>query len=147
MDAWLDLAPASGERQRAAGQLVQGLEGAAALLAYHQHGGVTEEPLAGQDGAFLKVTDNVYVTIRSLSLAPADSATANRTLEVSFPAETSLLATKWMNSDQRYTLHLQTALGDQPTTINGAGQVVATDVKYNDNEQPTSNLAPGKWLR
>lgn len=122
-EAWLDLASQLGERQRTAGQLVVGLEQAAVLMAgalggqeassSQQHLEATNEQAAERlPGNFLKVTENSYVAIRSLAAA---AGPAKQALEVTFPSPASVLGTRWMDSEQSFTLHLQTQaeLGSQ----------------------------------
>lgn len=109
MDAWLDLA---GEQQRArlAADLARALESSAVMLA----GALAAQPLQSgppEVDQFVKSTDAVHLSVRSL-LAQAQ---ANRSLELRLPSPSSLLASKWMNLDDSYTLHLQTGPADAPT--------------------------------
>lgn len=116
-DAWLDLAGlANGQRQRLAGQLSQALESSAVLLAGAFASQQAKASPAEAD-QFVKATDSVHVSIRSLLAQP------NRSLELLLPSESSLLGSKWMNSDERLTLHLQASanLGELSGTTSGAG--------------------------
>lgn len=122
-DAWLDLSSeVANERQRIAGQLVQSLESAAVLLA-STLGGAAGGDSAQQAEAFVKTSESAYVSVRTLNPrrqqqqqqqqsreVPQEGA-GNRSIEVSFPTETSLFGTKWMGSQpQKFTLHLQTSM-------------------------------------
>lgn len=165
MDAWLDLAQVQDERQRIAGQLMQNLESATVLLAGAQtmnSYGFDEPTLLPQDinsledqasqarmgeqaeqqnnnnnprHSFLKVTENVYVAIRSLALRPQ---VINQTLELSLPSKTSTLGTKWMDMEQKFTLHLQaTSAIPRPNFNSGA---------ENANGQSAQEHAAGKFI-
>lgn len=140
LDAWLDLVPVlAGERQRIAGQLVQSLEGATVLLAGAQGSQASVE----DESAFVKVTENAYVTIRSLALQTNNnnngaSQAINQSLEASFPSETSTLGTKWMNAGQRFTLHLQAASSSLAAAAAAEQQPAQVDVKYSPDEQLNS---------
>lgn len=147
-DAWLDLAQIPGERQRVSGQLVQAIEGAAVLLA----GASQFSPSSGQPHSrnevsqtseeFVKVTENVLVTIRSLPVQAGDNnqQQVNRSIEVAFPSETSTLGTSWMNNEQRFTLHLQVT-----PLVNNLLEQSQVDVKYPQlQEQADQSL--GKFL-
>lgn len=138
-EAWLDLTSISGERQRVSGQFVQAIETASGLLAgatsqQHLINGNNQQQQQSQqlDGSsnedFVKLSENVYVTIRSV---PISSNLQNRSIEVSFPSETGSLGFWWMNSQQRFTLHLQAA---QP--VNSASlEQSQVDVKYPQQQQ------------
>lgn len=129
-EAWHDLATASGERQRVAGQLVASLEGACVLLAGALQQSPPRSSSAFDSGApaqlvdFHKSSEFVYVAVHSFPLlgaagAPlnqgAQAAAANGTakFQVTFPQPASVLGTKWMNSEQRFTLNLQAAPGQE----------------------------------
>lgn len=94
----------------------------------------------------MKSTECAYVAIRTLNVGPQQ---VNRTLELSFPSELSTLGTKWMNSEQKFTLHLQAAqitstISTGGTATDGSVLIGNTDVKYSPEEQTT--MAPGKCL-
>ena len=127
-EAWLDLAPSSsstnsnaqsGERQRVAGQLLAGLESGCVLLAgalqQQQQPPPQQRPTgSGNLEDFQKVTEHVYVAIQSFALDLKQAGSSQR-LQVTFPSQTSLLGSRWMNSDQRFTLNLQASnLGGAP---------------------------------
>lgn len=117
-DAWLDL-DSSGprERQRVAGQLVASLEQAAVLLAgalsqpqQSAHSALQQE--AGdqlqQAADFLKVSENVLLTIRSVAVAlSAPGEPAARPARLGLPTAQSVLGTRWMGAEQRLALTLQ----------------------------------------
>jgi hypothetical protein len=126
-DAWSDLAtvgqaPAAegrsraGERQHVAGQLLAALENSCVLLAGAlQQQQATTTTTASSDAAgtraaeqedFQRVTEHVYVSIRSFALDLKQPAASQR-LQVTFPSQTSVLGARWMSADQRFTLNLQ----------------------------------------
>jgi len=131
---------------------VQSLEGATVQLASAQaspaHPSGQQRAAAADESEFVKVTENAYVTIRSLALqqqqqqpagAPMEPQSLNRTIEVSFPSETSTLGTKWMNAEQKFTLHLQVSLAPDSQ--------VQPDLKYPSDEaqqQQQQQLNSGK---
>lgn len=152
LDAWLDLAQISGERQRVSGQFVQAIEGASVLLAgasqqhssnnnnqqqQQQHS--TDQVNPGSED-LVKFSENVYVTIRSLPISIPNNSNnnnlQNRSLEVSFPSEASAFGFWWMNNQQRFTLHLQ-ATAAQQQLVNSASleQSSQVDVKYPQQQQ------------
>lgn len=159
----MDLAPIAGERQHLVGQLVQDLEAASVQLAGALNSSAQQQQqkpnqpdtstTMGQE-SFVKVTDNVYVTIKSFALQPDQAGYINRSFEASFPSETSLLGTRWMNNQQSFTMHLQASGAPNPSSSpsssgfqNGAGtdttnpQVVA--VKYSPMATPLADLVGG----
>jgi len=128
LDAWLDLAPEKQQRLVAAG-LVSSLEQAAVLLAGALNDQqqqlaaklANSEPsgkLAGQQ-ELVKATENVLLAIRSVSvpLAPQQQQQQQQQTEASlsqfncsptsFPSAASTLGTRWMNSEQKFSLNLQ----------------------------------------
>lgn len=149
LDAWQDLA--AGERQRVLGQLVQDLEAASVQLA-----GVLSATSAdpaptttttgttiGQE-SFVKVTDDVYVTIKSFALEPDQAGNINRSFEASFPSESSLLGTRWMNNEQSFTMHLQASGGPSASGFQaqaaspGEAGAQVVDVKYSPPATPSA---------
>lgn len=157
-EAWTDLAQpgrAPSERQRTSGQLVSSLESALVLFAgalNQQQQQPLNVPLDGQaasDGqddelltSYLKVSENVFVTIRSLPAA----SNLNQSVELSLPSRPSTLGTKWWASEQQFTLHLQ--LGAPTGAVESV--MAAEPGKfllrlYNLLAQRPS-LSPTKWL-
>lgn len=147
LDAWLDLAQISGERQRVSGQFVQAIEGASVLLAgaSQQHSSNNNNQQQQQHSTdqvnpstedLVKFSENVYVTIRSLPISiPNNNNLQNRSLEVSFPSETSTFGFWWMNNQQRFTLHLQAAAQQQLVNSASLEQSAQVDVKYPQQQQ------------
>lgn len=113
-DAWSDLA-AAGERQRVAGQLVSGLEAACVLLAgaLQQSGSGSMTDASSDAEDFHKITDSVYVSIQTFGLEPKQQLANGspvsyaQKFQVTFPSQANVLGTRWMNSDQKFTLNLQ----------------------------------------
>lgn len=133
-DAWLDLAPLLGERQRVSGQFVQAIEAASVLLAGTSpqqnliNSNIQQSDVAGSNEDFVKLSEHVYVTIRSV---PITSNLQNQSIEVSFPSETSTLGSWWMNNQQRFTLRLQAT-----QLVNSApSDQSPADVKYSQQQQ------------
>lgn len=58
------------------------------------------------DNDFLKITENVYLAIRSVNV-PIGQASEFNSTEVAFPSAASTLGTRWMDSEQRFALNLQ----------------------------------------
>lgn len=119
LDAWTDLAGSGGERQRIASQLIGNLESALAILANLS---------SAQGEEFLKISENVYVTIKPFLVQEA-----NRTIEAAFPSESSALGTRWL--EQRFTLNLQVSLLDQQQQQGSSSQVDAKLHLSDDQQQ------------
>lgn len=135
IDAWLDLKDIQGARQRIAGQLIKSLESASVLLA----GTLQQQanPLNNDDETtlFIRQSDNVIVSISSIALPfPLPSQTGtnklNKSIELIVPKETGFLGFKWMNLDQRFTLHLQAS--EVPTTT-AMNQLIIDNVNNPEN--------------
>lgn len=89
-------------------------------------------PSAGSSAnTFVKISDNVFVTVRSISLAGNSQRLGgnpvNRTIELSFPSDTSTLGTRWMNLDQRFTLHLQASEQQPAGSLQDSSTGASTD--------------------
>lgn len=127
-DAWSDLTELHGaSRQQVAGQLVQALEGASVLLAAHiqqqplhlSSGRMAQQALDSSETLFSRQTENVIVSIRSISLQLNDARRSNRSLELSLSNELNMFGTKWTNLDQQFTLHLRAS--EVPVAIDEIG--------------------------
>ena len=153
LDAWFDLSTANSERQRVAGQLVSGLESACVLLA----GTLQQQPQSGAQENFHKVTESVYVAIQSYSLDLHDQQqeqqqqqfnrpplNQSNTFQVTFPSQASVLGTKWMSSEQRFTLNLQASLQQStPSPLSLASTSPLSSMSGDSDTQ--QNFGSGKF--
>lgn len=100
---------------------MQSLELAAIQLAGSQPSDAASSSI-NQEENFVKLNENTYISISNLRVQQQQQQANgwNKTLDLLFPNPSSMLGTKWMNSQQRFTLHLQTDLRASLANANNA---------------------------